>query len=59
MSEPHPVPEDLRGLFQCPACTGKLDWSRDDEIRCLACGRVYPIRGGIPDFVVDEDSAPE
>jgi uncharacterized protein YbaR (Trm112 family) len=54
MSE-HPIPEDLRHIFQCPACAGALDWSRETEIRCTACGRVYPIRDGIPDFVLTDD----
>jgi uncharacterized protein YbaR (Trm112 family) len=54
--EPHPIPEDLRPLFQCPVCAGELDWSRDGEIRCAACGRVYPIRDGIPDFVPEDDA---
>jgi len=55
---PHPIPEDLRHLFACPACRGDLDWSRAQEIRCTACGRVYPIRDGIPDFVIDDGEDP-
>ncbi|MDP2360833.1 MAG: Trm112 family protein [bacterium] len=54
----HPVPPELRPLFICPACQGELDWSRMAEIRCTACGRVYPIVGGIPDFVVDGEKPP-
>lgn len=59
MNQAHPVPEELRPLFQCPACAGELDWSREQEIRCQACGRVFPIREGIPDFVVDGDATGE
>jgi len=58
MKERHPIPEDLRPLFVCPACHGVLDWSADDRVACTACGRVYPSRGGIPDFVVEDEPDP-
>jgi len=36
-------------LFRCPACGSPLD-DTPPAITCPACGRVYPVEGGIYDF---------
>ncbi|MCP3982581.1 MAG: Trm112 family protein [bacterium] len=49
----------LMEILVCPACRGGL---REDEadsgLECLECGRIYPIRDGIPVMLVDEASPP-
>jgi SAM-dependent methyltransferase len=36
----------LRPLLACPSCRGDL--AGDAELRCAACGAVFPVQGGIP-----------
>ena len=44
---------DLYALLACPACRG--DVSREGErLTCTGCGRVYPIRSGLPHLLLDE-----
>jgi ubiquinone/menaquinone biosynthesis C-methylase UbiE/uncharacterized protein YbaR (Trm112 family) len=40
-------------LYVCPKCKGSLPWA-GTELRCCACGRNYPVRHEIPDFIVDD-----
>ena len=44
---------DLDALLACPACHGDLTRS-GDEYACGGCGRVYPIRKGLPHLLVEE-----
>jgi SAM-dependent methyltransferase len=53
-------PEGVR-YFACPACSGDLVLSSQQsttivtgELKCSSCARVYPVRGGIPRFVEEE-----
>lgn len=54
----------LLDLVACPMCRGALAWAGDTaadaaadvvegELECQACGRRYPIRGGIPRLLPD------
>lgn len=43
----------LLDILACPACHGKLSTGPDD-LKCLECGRAYPVRDGIPILLVDE-----
>lgn len=43
------------GDWVCAACTGELEAARPDERRCLACGRSYPVEGGILDLRLAAD----
>ncbi len=55
------VPIDSRVLeiLVCPSCHGEIRVLDDDAgLECLQCGRVYPIRDGIPVMLVDEASPP-
>jgi len=52
-------------LMICPACRAKVQLKPDGSaIKCGECRRVYAIRDGIPDMLVehatveDEESAP-
>lgn len=48
----------LLEILVCPACHGAIEARPDQGLECLACGRVYPIRDGIPVMLVDEASPP-
>jgi uncharacterized protein YbaR (Trm112 family) len=49
----------LLEIVVCPACRGDLRPVAGDEgLECLACGRVYPVRDGIPVLLVEEASPP-
>ena len=49
---------DLLEILRCPACRGTLDPQPDaarlETLTCTACGRVYPVRDGVPVLLVDE-----
>lgn len=53
--------EELLRILACPRCHGELVAEpRAGEVRglaCVACGVVYPVRGGIPVMLV-EDAVP-
>jgi uncharacterized protein YbaR (Trm112 family) len=54
-----PVDPKLLEILICPACGGAVSaLDRDAGIACAGCGRVYPIRDGIPVMLVDEAAAP-
>lgn len=43
---------DLSSLLICPQCRNDII-IKEDNIRCLYCGKVYPIKNGIPYMIVD------
>ena len=48
--------EDLFDILVCPV--DKHDLRLDgNSLVCLECGRTYPISDGIPDMLVDEETA--
>lgn len=46
-----------RPRFICPACRAALADAQGDSIRCTACPAVYPLRQGIPDFIIYSPSS--
>ena len=49
----------LLEILACPACHGEIaETDSEDGLRCAGCGRVYPIRDGIPVMLVEEASPP-
>jgi len=49
----------LLALLVCPACHGAVEPLRDSSgLECQRCGRVYPVRDGIPVMLVDEAQPP-
>lgn len=48
---------DLDALFACPACGSGLS-HRSDEYRCISCGRIYPVKSGLPHLLLDEARLP-
>jgi len=54
-----PIDPRLLEKMCCPACHGEIIPLEEDQgLECQECGRVYPIRGGIPVMLVEEASAP-
>ncbi len=41
-------------LYVCPRCRGGLIREAERRLTCLPCRRVYPIIGGIPDFLGED-----
>src|SRR5581483_8983349 len=62
--QPSMTPADVAVLV-CPRCRSGLEFhgtTRDEQIvagilRCLACGRAWPVRDGLPHLVEDDDVA--
>jgi uncharacterized protein YbaR (Trm112 family) len=49
----------LLEILVCPACRGEIEPRQDESgLECRRCGRVYPVRDGIPVMLVNEASAP-
>jgi len=44
----------LQEILACPRCKGELHLSEEDQVACLSCGRIYPIRNDIPIMVIEE-----
>ena len=40
----------LLELLACPACRGRLI-EKADSLLCSVCGKSYPVRDGVPDFI--------
>lgn len=54
-----PIDSRLLEILRCPACHGEIDPLEDDRgLECRQCGRIYPIRDGIPVMLVEEASLP-
>ena len=54
-----PIDERLLEMLRCPACHGEIDpLEADKGLECRECGRIYPIRDGIPVMLVEEASSP-
>ena len=44
---------DLYALLACPACRGDVS-GEGERLTCAGCGRVYPIRSGLPHLLLEE-----
>jgi uncharacterized protein YbaR (Trm112 family) len=54
-----PIDPRLLEILICPACHGDLKQVEPGEgLVCERCGRVYPVRDGIPILLVEEASPP-
>jgi len=49
-----PIDPRLLELLACPVCHAAVDPRGDDGLACRGCGRVYPIRDGIPVMLAEE-----
>jgi uncharacterized protein YbaR (Trm112 family) len=45
---------DLESILACPACRGNVKVLRD-AVKCLGCGKVYPIERGFPMMLLDQE----
>jgi len=54
-----PIDARLIAILVCPACRGKIRVREAEQgIECEGCGRVYPVRDGIPVMLVEEATPP-
>jgi len=54
-----PVDARLLEMLICPSCAGGIrELGQDRALECVACGRIYPIRDGIPVLLVEEAGPP-
>jgi len=50
-------PEFIK-ILACPVCKTGLSYRTEPEsLKCEQCGRIYPVREGIPVLIVEEASA--
>lgn len=47
------ISDELRELLVCPIDKAALDLV-DSTLVCTRCARIYPIKNGIPDMLVDD-----
>ncbi len=53
------VDPELLEMLACPACRGEIRLLEGGQsLECGRCGRVYPVRDGIPIMLVDEAAPP-
>ncbi|MCC6731251.1 MAG: Trm112 family protein [Chthonomonadales bacterium] len=53
------IDEQLLALLACPACDDRPPVRQEGEtLVCERCGRIYPIREGIPDMLVESAVLP-
>jgi len=52
------IDPELLEILACPECREAVHELADDRLRCSGCGRVYPVREGIPVMLVEEASRP-
>lgn len=53
-----PIDPQLLEILVCPACHGELKPETEAGLECNACGRVYPVKDGIPVMLVEEAGPP-
>jgi uncharacterized protein YbaR (Trm112 family) len=41
------------GIYACPDCKRRL-CQEESALRCPTCSKAYPIKAGIPDFILEE-----
>jgi len=50
-----PVPKELLDILACPLCREEVKPTTDgDGLKCVKCGRIYPVRDDIPIMLADE-----
>jgi uncharacterized protein YbaR (Trm112 family) len=42
------IPPDLLEVLACPVCRKPVVPRGEDGLKCNECGRVYPVRNGVP-----------
>jgi uncharacterized protein YbaR (Trm112 family) len=50
-----PISKELLEILACPLCKEEVRPTENGSgLKCVKCGRVYPIRDDIPVMLVDE-----
>ena len=53
------IDSGLLEILVCPACHGAVrELPADSGLECAGCGRIYPVRDGFPDALVEDASQP-
>jgi len=47
------IDKELLEILACPACKADVEL-KDNKIVCKKCGKIYPVRDGIPVMLIDE-----
>jgi uncharacterized protein YbaR (Trm112 family) len=53
------IDPELLKILVCPECRVAVRPAPDAGLQCDGCGRIYPVRDGIPVMLVEEASAPK
>lgn len=54
-----PIDSRLLEILICPDCQEPVrELGREQGLECTGCGRIYPVRDGIPVMLVEEASEP-
>ena len=49
------ISKELLDILACPLCKEAVELKSDGSgLKCVKCGRVYPIRDDIPIMLIDE-----
>lgn len=53
------IPKELLDILVCPVCRKPVILLQDESgLKCDACGRIYPVRDGIPVMLAEEATTP-
>ena len=52
------IPAEIMAQLACPACEGDLV-AAGSALKCVACGRDFPIIDGIPVLIADRNINPD
>jgi len=47
------IDKELLEILACPACKGDVEL-KGEKIVCKKCGKIYPVKDGIPIMLIDE-----
>jgi len=48
------ISQDLLDILACPVCKTPLKLTASNQLQCVNCRRLYPIRDGIPILLESE-----
>ena len=52
------IDPELLKILVCPACRVAVRPVGETGLECVDCGRIYPLRDGIPVMLVEEATKP-
>jgi uncharacterized protein len=51
--------DELLAYLACPTCKSSLKSEPQNALSCTGCGRMYPVKGGIPILLEAAAKAPK